>query len=241
MTRQVRTRGPDPQVATVCRARPCGTTSQVMVENPATMPTSRHAASGAQLDQVANAMDLEQALNQRRTVRVFAARTVSPDALRSVLWAAQGPTADGRRTTPSAGASHPLRLIVARGPDEAGTWTWDADTHGLSLRDGRDVRADLAATAIGSQPWVAAAPATLVICADTHDMLHRFAGQPPGDRGRRYVDIEVGAAAQNAALQATSLGLAGVLVGGFDDAAVAQIIGAGHLEPRLLFSLGHPG
>lgn len=185
-------------------------------------------------------MDIEQALDRRRTCRAFAPRSLADGTLRSVLWAAQGPTSDGRRTTPSAGASYPLHLVVARGPDDTGTWTWDPDARALHLRDGRDGRAALAAAAIGHQPWIASAPATLAICADTRAMLDRFDEQPPGDRGRRYVDIEVGAAAQNAALQATALGLEGVMVGGFDDAALGQIIGAGHLEPRLLFCFGHP-
>jgi SagB-type dehydrogenase family enzyme len=185
-------------------------------------------------------MDIEQALDRRRTCRAFASRTLADDALQSVLWAAQGATSDGRRTTPSAGASYPLQLVVARGPDDTGTWTWEPATRTLRRRGGRDVRAALAEAAIGSQPWIASAPATLAFCADVRAMLDRFDDQPPGDRGRRYVDIEVGAAAQNAALQATALGLEGVMVGGFDDAAVGQIIGAGHLEPRLLFCFGHP-
>ena len=56
-----------------------------------------------------------------------------------------------------------------------------------------------------------------------------------------YVDVEIGAAVQNLALSATDRGLAGVIVGGFDDAVVADILELGALEPRLLFSLGQPG
>jgi SagB-type dehydrogenase family enzyme len=46
-----------------------------------------------------------------------------------------------------------------------------------------------------------------------------------GKRGRRYVHIEVGHAAQNVYLQATARGLATVLVGAFDDTEVQEVLG----------------
>lgn len=105
---------------------------------------------------------------------------------------------------------------------------------------GRDVRARLATAAFGDQPWVGTAPVTVAFCADVRASVAHFADQPPGDRGRRYVDVEVGAAVQNLALSATARGLAGVIVGGFDDALVAEILQVDADEPRLLFSLGYP-
>lgn len=185
-------------------------------------------------------MDLEELLERRRTTRDLAARPVEDDELAAVLWAAQGRTPDGRRTTPSAASRYPLHLVVARGPDPAGTWRWDPADRALRPQRRDDVRDRLAAAAIGDQPWVATAPVTVALCADTSDVVDHFAEQPPGDRGRRYVDIEVGAAVQNLALAATVRGLAGVIVGGFDDAQVAEVFDVGVEEPRLLFSLGHP-
>ncbi len=62
-----------------------------------------------------------------------------------------------------------------------------------------------------------------------------------GDRGRRYVDMETGHAAQNVYLQAAALGLGTVTVGAFDDAEVARLLGLGAAEePLYLMPVGHP-
>ncbi len=167
-------------------------------------------------------MELHELLDRRRTSRAFRPAAVGDDDLLELLWAAQGVTrtADGRRTTPSAQGRYPVRLIVARGPQPAGTWSWDPDGRVLRPRTTHDVRSRIAAAAIGDQPWISTAPVTVALCADVTGMVDHFADQPPGDRGRRYVDVEIGAAVQNLALSATARGLAGAIVGGFDDALV---------------------
>ena len=186
-------------------------------------------------------VELHDLLHRRQSSRDFRPKPVSDDDLVELLWAAQGATSHGRRTTPSAQGRYPLQLVVARGPRPAGTWTWESGNQVLRARATHDVRSRLAAAAIGDQPWIGTAPVTVALCADVGGMVDHFAHQPPGDRGRRYVDVEIGAAVQNLALSATARGLAGVIVGGFDDALVADILELGALEPRLLFSLGQPG
>ena len=184
-------------------------------------------------------MNLPDLLDSRRTIRAFSSRPVADDDLATVLWAAQGQTSDGRRTTPSAAGYYPLQLIIVRGRPE-GTWTWAPADRSLVPRGRHDVRTALSAAAIGEQPWVLTAPATVVFCADVDGMVEHFADQPPDGRGRRYVDVEIGAAVQNLALSCTARGLGGVIVGGFDDALVADTLDLDTYEPRLLFSLGHP-
>ena len=62
-----------------------------------------------------------------------------------------------------------------------------------------------------------------------------------GDRGERYVHIEVGHAAQNICLEATALGLGLVTVGAFDDSGVAKIIGMSQDEtPLYVIPVGRP-
>jgi SagB-type dehydrogenase family enzyme len=93
----------------------------------------------------------------------------------------------------------------------------------------------LAAAACG-QEWIADAPAVLVFSAAYAVTTGRY-----GERGQRYIDIEVGHAAQNAHLQATALGLCSVVVGAFDDAVVARLL---HLDPSesplCLLPVGRP-
>ena len=45
-----------------------------------------------------------------------------------------------------------------------------------------------------------------------------------GQRGIRYIHIEVGHAAQNVFLQAVALGLGAAVVGAFNDSKVAQVL-----------------
>jgi len=87
---------------------------------------------------------------------------------------------------------------------------------------------------------VLTAPVTVALCADVDDMVGHFADQPPAARGGRYLDVEIGAAVQNLALSCTAHRLGGVIVGGFDDRLVAELLDLDEHEPRLLFSLGHP-
>lgn len=57
----------------------------------------------------------------------------------------------------------------------------------------------------------------------------------------RYVILEAGHAAQNLVLQATTLGLAAVTIGAFDDAEVQQVLGlAADQDPLCVVPVGRP-
>ena len=81
-----------------------------------------------------------------------------------------------------------------------------------------DLRTELAEAALG-QDFVAQAPVTLVFAAIYERTTGRY-----GDRGVRYVHIDVGHAAENVHLQAVVMGLASVPVGAFDDDKVAAVL-----------------
>ena len=72
-------------------------------------------------------------------------------------------------------------------------------------RSVRDCRAD---------PWVADAPVSILVAAAYSRITRRY-----GQRGRQYVHMEVGHAAQNVYLQAEALGLGTTMVGAFNDKA----------------------
>ena len=54
-----------------------------------------------------------------------------------------------------------------------------------------------------------------------------------GDRGERYVHMEVGCVSQSIYLQAGALDLGTVFIGAFDDEAVRELLGAGEEQDPL--------
>lgn len=170
-------------------------------------------------------ISLEEAIAQRRSVRDFTPEPISQLQLSQILWAAQGITnAPGRhRTVPSAGAAYPLEIFVVCGKSgieklAAGIYHYNVARHSLTLHYQGDVRPELARAAL-DQEYIYQAPVDIVICAIYERTVLRY-----GNRGERYVHIEVGHAGQNVYLQATALGLATVAIGAFRDEQVREVL-----------------
>ena len=176
---------------------------------------------------------LETLLQHRRSVREYPDTALELPAIGQLLWAAQGITDPrGLRTAPSAGALYPLELYVVAGNIEGltpGVYHYHPDRHQLQQTLPGDQRHLLARAAHG-QSWVRTAAAVVVITAVYDRTTGKYA-----DRGVRYVHMEVGHAAQNLFLQAEALGLATVVVGAFEDDAVAALLGLpGDAQPLML-------
>jgi SagB-type dehydrogenase family enzyme len=189
---------------------------------------------------------VEAVLAQRRSVRAYAPDTLSLEDASQLLWAAQGVTwrpggeerGEGLRTAPSAGARYPLETYLVAGRVhglEAGLYRYVPAEHALVAVLPGDLGADLAAAAIG-QRALAEAPAVLVVAGVYARTEGRYGG-----RAQRYVHMEVGAVAQNVALQAVALGLGSVYVGAFRDDAVRELLAlpADH-APLALLPVGRP-
>lgn len=176
-------------------------------------------------------MSVEHALSVRRSVRDYRQLPVALDELSQLLWAAQGVTHASRfRTAPSAGATYPLELYAAVGNVgglENGLYRYLVREHALERLGTGDIRAELAAAALG-QSWIAKGALTLVFSA----LYDRTTGRY-GARGEQYVHLEAGHASQNVYLQAAALGLGTVAVGAFDDRQVGAICGMGRQEVPL--------
>ena len=188
---------------------------------------------------LAGEVSVEEALQRRRSVREFAPESLSLADVAQVVWAAQGEThAGGYRTAPSAGALFPLELYVVAGDVDglpSGTWRYRSATHDLVLVREGDVREPLAAAAL-RQGCVREAPVVLVIAGVVPRTARKY-----GRRGRRYVHVEVGHAAQNVYLQCAGRGLGTVMVGAFDDEAVREVLGLpDDHEPFGLLPVGRP-
>jgi SagB-type dehydrogenase family enzyme len=184
-------------------------------------------------------LTLAEALGKRRSVRDYAKRSLTLEQVGYLLWAAQGtnnPT--GLRTAPSAGALYPLELILVAGDVaglDSGVYRYRLQQHTLELIAAGDNRTRLANAALG-QAWIAHSAAVLVVTAVYERTTRKY-----GHRGKRYVHMEVGHAAQNALLQAAALGLGAAVVGAFDDAAIAQILELPASEhPLYLLPVGWP-
>jgi SagB-type dehydrogenase family enzyme len=165
-------------------------------------------------------------LDARRSLRDFADRDISLDHLSVVLFAAQGRRLDeGKRLAPSAGARYPLEISVAVRRIKSlqpGLYRYNVDEHALGLvADGENPLAEIAAATFEA-PWLAGAAAALLISAVFERTTSPYANQPPPGRAERYVWLEAGHAAQNAALAVAALELATVFIGGFDDDAMAR-------------------
>ncbi|MGQ9552687.1 MAG: SagB/ThcOx family dehydrogenase [Anaerolineae bacterium] len=159
---------------------------------------------------------LTQALAKRRSLREYGLRALSMQELSQLLWATQGITDwRGFRTAPSAGATYPLEVYLATGD---GLFHYEPQGHQLRRLGQQDLRSALAGAAL-QQGWVREAPAVFIFTAVAERTSRRY-----GQRAERYINMEIGHAAQNLLLQAVALGLGGVPVGAFEDDKVAKVL-----------------
>jgi SagB-type dehydrogenase family enzyme len=176
-------------------------------------------------------VSLEESLLKRRSIRSYTDEPLTLQELSQLLWAAQGITeAGGFRTAPSAGALYPLELYVVVGDVQdltPGVYRYQPDGHQLTKIIDGDRRGELASAALG-QGCVKEGAAAFVFAA----VYERTTGKY-GERGIRYVHMEVGHAAQNLCLQATALGLGAVTVGAFSDEQVTRVLNLPEKEQPL--------
>jgi SagB-type dehydrogenase family enzyme len=184
-------------------------------------------------------------LAQRKSTRTFSSKRLSLEQISYVLWACQGKSnirgrGSGRRTVPSAGATYPLEIFLVCGDGciediDAGIYHYLCDKHAVKQESAKDVRSELAGACF-SQRFVAEAPASVVVAAD-----YARTSMSYGERGVRYVHIEVGHAGQNIYLACRALGLATVAVGAFNDEDVARTLElALSADPLYVMPVGYP-
>lgn len=179
------------------------------------------------------ALSLAQTIAQRRSCRRFAPEPLTLEQLGQLLWAAQGVTSErGFRAAPSAGACYPLELYAVL---PSGVFWYLAPSHALTKTAAADRRSRLVQAALG-QRFVGEAAAVLALIGVYERTTGRY-----GERGRRYVHLDAGCAAENVHLQAEALNLGSVAVGAFDDDAVAAVLGlTGGEQPLYLIPVGRP-
>ncbi len=191
-------------------------------------------------------ISLERVLAMRRSIREYSNEPLTLNELSQLLWATYGVTEPkhGFKTTPSAGATFPLVVYVIAKPNsvrtsngflDPGSYRYDPYTHSILLVKRGNLIRELYKACL-RQAWVLRAPVNIIIAA----IYERTTGYY-GERGRRYVIMEVGHASQNLYLQATALGLGTVAVGAFKDEQVKSIAGLRtDEEPLYVMPVGKP-
>lgn len=168
-------------------------------------------------------VSVEEALKNRRSVRTYKNEPLTLEQVSQLLWAAQGKTAEwGGRTAPSAGATYPLDTYLVAGNVTglaAGVYKYEPDDHSIEWIKNKDVRKDLADAALG-QGSISKAPIDIVLAAVYRRTTGRY-----GERGIRYVHMEIGHVGENVYLQCETMGLGTVMVGAFDDEQVKKVLG----------------
>ncbi|MEA3406902.1 MAG: SagB/ThcOx family dehydrogenase [Chloroflexota bacterium] len=167
-------------------------------------------------------VSVEEALQQRRSIRDYAEAPLTIVEVGQLLWAAQGITDErGYHTAPSAGALYPLELYVVVGKVETlapGVYHYDSHNHALERVADGDRRQALAREAL-EQDCVRQGAIDIVFTAVYERTTAKY-----GQRGRQYVHMEAGHAAQNVYLQCVPLKLGAVVVGAFQDKGVQDVL-----------------
>jgi SagB-type dehydrogenase family enzyme len=180
--------------------------------------------------QVSGGLPLMQALGARRSQREFSPEPLPPQVLSDLLWAAFGVNRRGEhgRTAPSAMGAQEIDVYAAIAD---GLYLYDPDAHRLVRVAQVDAR-----RVTGYQDFVDEAPLDLVYVADQAHVTG-----VPGDQSAAFSAASAGAIAQNVYLYCASAGLAAVVRGWLDRAALAAALGLGDREHVVLAqTVGYP-
>ena len=187
-------------------------------------------------------ISLEEAIEQRRSIRTYRDKALGLEAVSQLLWSANGKTGerDHQRAAPSAGGLHPLDFYVVAGEGSVqglkpGVWHYEPLEHSLTFLTEGDKRDSLMQASLG-QRQVGTAEIDLVVTIEFSRTTKKY-----GERGRRYAYMDCGFACENVFLQAQTLGLAMCPIGAFNGQKVSEILGLPKThEPALILSIGYP-
>ncbi|MHA1490481.1 MAG: SagB/ThcOx family dehydrogenase [Promethearchaeota archaeon] len=178
---------------------------------------------------------IEECIFERKSIRKYDDKEIEIEKISQILWAGQGKKGIKRytRTVPSAGATYPLELRVIL--KNKGLFRFDIERNTLEMEIEGKICEDLA-RASWKQLFICDSPFIIIICADFSRTTKRY-----GDRGIRYVFMEVGHCAQNIHLEAVALNLVSVPIGAFKDKKVKEILKLPeNIAPLYIIPIGYP-
>ncbi len=156
---------------------------------------------------------LMQVLKDRKSSREFSSENLPAQMLSNLLWAAFGVNRpeSGKRTAPSAMNRQEMDIYLASAD---GLYLFDAKAHALKPVLAQDIRA-----MTGLQSFVKDVPLNLVYVADFSRM-----GSATAKQKEFYSAADTGFIAENVYLFCASEGLATVVRGSIDKAALAKVM-----------------
>jgi SagB-type dehydrogenase family enzyme len=169
-------------------------------------------------------VSVEEALQNRRSNRRFAARSLDLAQISQLLWAADGiNNPQGKRTAPAAKAAYAIDLYLVAGEGGVanlapGIYRYLVPEQALELVAKGEFRKAVG-QACNSQAWIAEAPVIVVITGD-----YARCAAKNGDKPQMYTHMESGFVAQNLFLQTGALGLGAGIAGGFNPRGLAQAV-----------------
>lgn len=167
-------------------------------------------------------LSVEQALAQRRSLRDYRDRNMTPQELAWIVHAASAITSSGGyRTAPSAGALYPIETYVAVDRvDGIAPGLYHVDVRSQALQPVRSgsVAGDLMLAGLG-QEFLRKAPVVLVLTGLFQRTRWKY-----HERHYRYVCWEGGHVAQNIYLAAEATGLGACMVGAFFDRTLNDLL-----------------
>jgi SagB-type dehydrogenase family enzyme len=190
-------------------------------------------ATGIALPEVVaqEGLSVEQAISMRRSVRHFRAQPLTQLELAKLLYLGHGitgyigPSTHGAmqpvRAAPSGGALFPVEIYLCISHVEniePGLYHYRVDNHSLELIKAGDVSSTLAEATSDHSVFDHAA-ITLVLTLMLSRTRFKY-----GERGYRFALLEAGHVAQNILLEAVSLKLGAVCVGGFIDDEINDLL-----------------
>jgi len=174
---------------------------------------------------LAGKISVEEAIDARRTRRGFSSKPLAIEDLSQLLWAGQGITEKKwkHRAAPSAGALYPVYVYIhvrrnmVNGLKE-GIYRYVPEGHYLQLIKKGDYTKELSQVGY-SQTFFAQSPVCFILTG-----IYSITTWKYGDRGKRYVHMEMGHIAQNIMLQGEALRLNVGLAGAFRDGHLSSLL-----------------
>lgn len=163
------------------------------------------------------AMDVLEAIHQRRSVRSFLDKPVLDELVWQII--------EAGTWAPSAGNMQAWEFVIVKDREARRKVVNTTDA-------GTTARAD-----VHTQEWMMAAPVIIVVCYDVKRMTARY-----GQKGRDLLTkLDCMGCVQNMMLAATYLGLGSCCAVGFDPLALKEALPIPkEITPLLLVALGHP-